>query len=66
MSQGLVLSFLERRCAILVIALILFATVRIVTTYTVFNHVVDEPGHIACGMEWLDKGVYRWEAQHPP
>jgi len=42
------------------------ATGRIVSTYTVFNHIVDEPGHIACGMEWLDKGVYRWEAQHPP
>jgi hypothetical protein len=50
----------------LVLALILLASVRIVATYKVFNHMVDEPGHIAAGMEWLDKGVYQWEAQHPP
>src|SRR5262245_62879991 len=22
--------------------------------------------HLACGMEWIVKGVYQWEAQHPP
>jgi 4-amino-4-deoxy-L-arabinose transferase-like glycosyltransferase len=46
--------------------LVLLASLRIVTTYTVFNHTMDEPAHIACGMEWLDRGVYRWEPQHPP
>jgi len=50
----------------LAIALVLLASVRIVTTYTVFNHTSDEPAHIACGMEWLDKGAYQWEPQHPP
>ncbi len=30
-----------------------FASLRIVSTYTVFNHTVDEPLHIACGIEWL-------------
>ena len=44
----------------------LFASARIVSTYTVFNHTTDEPAHIACGMEWLDKGTYTLEAQHPP
>ena len=58
--------FLERRSLVLALALILLASVRIAATYTVFNHVVDEPGHIAAGMEWLEKGVYQWEAQHPP
>jgi hypothetical protein len=48
------------------ILLILIGTARIVSTYTVYNHTVDEAGNIACGMEWLEKGVYRWEAQHPP
>lgn len=42
------------------------ASVRIVATYDVFSHTSDEPPHIACGMEWLDQGVYRYEAQHPP
>ena len=46
-------------------ALVLVASIRIIATYTVLNHTYDEPAHIACGMEWLDKGVYRWEPQHP-
>ena len=57
---------LVRHSAWIVAALILLATVRIVATYTVFNHTADEPAHVACGMEWLEKGVYRWEPQHPP
>ncbi len=47
-------------------ALVLVASIRIIATYTVFSHTYDEPAHIACGMEWLDKGVYKWEPQHPP
>jgi 4-amino-4-deoxy-L-arabinose transferase-like glycosyltransferase len=46
--------------------LIAIATARIVTTYGVFNHTSDEPVHVACGMEWLDKGAYKYEPQHPP
>ena len=61
-----ILPFLERHSRILIAALILLGTIRIVATYTVFSHTFDEPAHIACGMEWLDKGVYRWEPQHPP
>ena len=50
----------------IVLVLILVASARIVATYTVFNHTSDEPAHIACGMEWLDKGTFRWEPLHPP
>ena len=60
------IAFLERHARSAVVALILIASVRIVSTYTVFNHTSDEPNHIACGMEWLDKGTYTYEAQHPP
>jgi 4-amino-4-deoxy-L-arabinose transferase-like glycosyltransferase len=60
------IAFLERHARPAVLVLILFASVRIVSTYTVFNHTSDEPNHIACGMEWLDKGTYTYEAQHPP
>src|SRR3954470_3884500 len=42
------------------------ASGRIVATYSVFNHTFDEPAHIATGMEWLDRGSYSWEPQHPP
>jgi hypothetical protein len=59
-------SYLERHSAILAIILILVATVRIAATYAVFSHTNDEPAHIACGMEWLDKHVYQYEVQHPP
>src|SRR5579862_3625908 len=42
------------------------ATIRIVATYPVFDHTPDEVGHVAVGMEYLDKGVYKMEWQHPP
>ncbi|NWF84957.1 MAG: glycosyl transferase, partial [Bryobacteraceae bacterium] len=47
-------------------AFVLIATVRIVSVYPVYNHTIDEPAHIACGMEWLSKGQYTLEPQHPP
>jgi hypothetical protein len=52
--------------ALLVAGVIALGSLRIVATYTVFNHTVDEPAHIACGMEWLERGTYRMEDQHPP
>src|SRR5213593_2545210 len=58
--------FLDRRAVVLAAALILLGSIRIVSTYTVFSHTSDEPAHIACGMEWLDQHVYRYENQHPP
>lgn len=48
------------------ILLVLIASARIVSTYTVFNHTVDEPAHLAAGMEWLSAGKYLYEDQHPP
>jgi len=27
---------------------------------------MDEPAHIGAGMQWLDKGLYTYEAKHPP
>jgi len=59
-------AFLEGRAPVLALALILLGTIRIAATYTVFNHTSDEPAHLACGIEWLDQGVYRYETQHPP
>jgi hypothetical protein len=59
-------SFLDRHSARLAVILVLLATTRIVATYSVFSHTVDEPAHIGCGMEWLVRGTYTYEAQHPP
>ena len=46
--------------------LIVIGSVRIAATYTVFSFTIDEPGHFACGLEYLSKHVYRYETQHPP
>lgn len=46
--------------------LILIGTVRIAATYRTFSYTFDEPAHLACGMEWLSRGTYRYEDQHPP
>jgi hypothetical protein len=65
-SRAFILPLLERRSGILAVLLVLIASVRIASTYTVFNHTTDEPAHIASGMQWLDKHVYLYEPQHPP
>jgi hypothetical protein len=46
--------------------LISIASLRIVSTYLVFSSTVDEPAHIACGLEWLDRHAWTIEPLHPP
>ena len=46
--------------------LILLGIARISATYPVLSQSSDEPAHIACGMQWLDQGVFEYEPQHPP
>lgn len=46
-------------------AITLLGVFRIVLTYGVFGHTVDEPAHIGSGMAWLT-GVGEYEYQHPP
>lgn len=55
-----------RRAAWLAALLVLIGSARIVSTYAVFNHTIDEPDHLAAGMEWLSAGKYLYEDQHPP
>jgi hypothetical protein len=40
--------------------------IGVISTFPVFNQTFDEPAHLAAGMEWLSRGVYLYEAQHPP
>jgi len=58
--------FLRRYSVALAAIAMLIASARIVSTYSALTVVDDEPGHFACGLEWLSKHVYRYEAQHPP
>lgn len=55
-----------RRSAWLALALIVIASLRIVSTYKVLSHTTDEPAHLAAGMEWIGNGTYTYEDQHPP
>lgn len=48
------------------VGLVLIGVARIVATYHEFSQAYDEPAHVACGMEWWDKGTFRMEPQHPP
>jgi 4-amino-4-deoxy-L-arabinose transferase-like glycosyltransferase len=58
--------FIRRYSVAVFLVLVGVASLRIAATYTVFNHTIDEPAHIACGMEWLDQKTYHYETQHPP
>jgi hypothetical protein len=42
------------------------AIFRIIAAYPANALAFDEPAHIACGMEWLDKGTFELEPLHPP
>jgi 4-amino-4-deoxy-L-arabinose transferase-like glycosyltransferase len=61
-----VIPFLARRSLILAAGLIALAGMRIVSTYSEMSPTWDEPGHMACGLQYLAQHVYRYEAQHPP
>ena len=60
------IEYAGRRSQWLCVALIALACVRIASTYTVFTATVDEPTHIASGLEWLQYGVYPVGHEHPP
>jgi hypothetical protein len=49
-------------CAFLVV----LALARIVATYPVLTHTMDEPTHISCGLEWWQENKYSYETLHPP
>jgi len=38
---------------------------RIVSTYHVFNHTIDEGAHLACGIQWF-QGSYTYDRKHTP
>jgi 4-amino-4-deoxy-L-arabinose transferase-like glycosyltransferase len=50
----------------LVWLLVAIASVRIVSTYWVLNHTMDEPFFISCGLEWLTQRTYNYMPEQPP
>jgi len=49
-----------------VLALVVFFSALTLWDSSHYSYTYDEPSHLACGMEYLSRGVYRYEAQHPP
>ncbi|HUQ93523.1 MAG TPA: glycosyltransferase family 39 protein [Bryobacteraceae bacterium] len=60
------MDWLLKNQKVLAAAMIAIGVIRIAATYPVFNETMDEGIHISCGLEWLDKGQYLIEPQHPP
>ena len=54
------------RVSLLLAILTVIALGRVAATWDVFSPTFDEPAHLAAGMEWLDRGVYRYEEMHGP
>ncbi len=58
---------LRQRPAILLglVLLIGIGVLRIVSTYHVFNHTIDEGAHLACGIQWF-QNAYTYDPKHTP
>lgn len=56
----------SRTAILLLSALVLIGISRIAMTYSGTAQGFDEPAHIACGIEWLDRGTYTLDPLHPP
>lgn len=56
----------HRLAIVIAFVLLLIGSGRIISTYNVFNHTIDEPLHLAAGMEWIDGHKYTYEDLHPP
>jgi hypothetical protein len=65
-SEPPLLSLLEKRALPLALCFILLGAVRIPLAFSRLGLTVDEPGHFACGLEYVAQHVYRYESQHPP
>ena len=56
----------KRYVALAVALLILIAITRILLTYKLTAQGFDEPCHVAAAIEYLDKGTYTLDPDHPP
>ncbi|MCA1733281.1 MAG: hypothetical protein LC732_06725 [Acidobacteria bacterium] len=55
-----------RHALVVIVLLALVAAAMVASTWSVFSQTLDEPAHIAAGMEWVDEGSYSTDPQHPP
>ena len=61
-------SWLGRRRTLHAVSALVGAAVAwgIVSTYDQLSHTVDEPTHIASGLEWIESGTQRLHPENPP
>jgi len=59
-------AFLERYSLVLALLAVAIGAARIVATYNQLSVTTDEPGHFACGLQYVSQHIYRYESQHPP
>jgi 4-amino-4-deoxy-L-arabinose transferase-like glycosyltransferase len=52
--------------AVAFVLLTLLPLARVAATWHVFSRTVDEPAHVGAGREWLEKGTYQRDVEHPP
>src|ERR1035437_3550493 len=64
--EARMLPFFQRYSLLVALVFIGIGSARIVAAYSQLSLTYDEPGHIACGLEYLSDHVYRLESQHPP
>jgi 4-amino-4-deoxy-L-arabinose transferase-like glycosyltransferase len=55
-----------RLTALAVAILMAIAIARVGSTWRIFSQTVDEPIHVAAGLQWLDEGSYTLDVEHPP
>src|SRR5436305_5998567 len=48
------------------LCLVFAGTLRIVSTYPVFNATIDEPDNLAAGVEYISTGRYLYHDENPP
>jgi hypothetical protein len=56
----------EKYCLALCLCLVGIACVRIISTYSALSLTVDEPGHVACGLEYVSSHIYTLLVEQPP
>ena len=56
----------EKYCLVLCLGLVGIACVRVISTYSALSLTVDEPGHLACGLEYVASHIYTLVIEQPP
>ena len=60
------LAVTSRAWRVIAVTLVVASSIAVWSTARVFSGTVDEPAHLAAGMQWLTTGQYTYDLQHPP